>query len=238
MLSRSQMEEQNLPSIQDMYSCTRQNHDYNVIRAYEGRHKHFGINTKPTKKDHYLDRVIRLDCSPGPASTYNFTQIQQTNSPHGPARTPSKANEQKNKPSSMIYTNKKRKEAVPLPITTPSPCLGPKKRINSKISVKKPTLQTLPNITQTRPLVQATTMSLIIQEGPGPRKNGKLISLSNLVKFQEQKQPPILLFPLSIILLQGNHFQNLQANLVWIVKGKWTREPRKIIHQVLPLTQQ
>jgi hypothetical protein len=49
------MEGQMLPSIRDMYNCTRENHDYNAIRAYEGGHKNFTVGGKPTKKDHYLD---------------------------------------------------------------------------------------------------------------------------------------------------------------------------------------
>ena len=66
------MEEQTLPPISDMYNCTRENHDYNVIRKYEGDHKDFSVNSKPTKKDHYLDQDIRLNCSPGPASNFLF----------------------------------------------------------------------------------------------------------------------------------------------------------------------
>jgi hypothetical protein len=49
------MEEQMLPSIRDMYNCTRENHDYNAIRKYQGDHKSFAVGGKATKKDHYLD---------------------------------------------------------------------------------------------------------------------------------------------------------------------------------------
>ena len=49
------MEEYKLPTIRDMYNCTRENHDYNVIRNYQAKHKNFAVNSKPTKKDHYLD---------------------------------------------------------------------------------------------------------------------------------------------------------------------------------------
>jgi len=62
------MEEKGLPTIKDMYNCTRENYDYNVIRTYEGLHKNFAINSKPTKKNHYLDESIKLNSSPGPAS--------------------------------------------------------------------------------------------------------------------------------------------------------------------------
>lgn len=62
------MEEQMLPSIRDMYRCTRENHDYNAIRSYQVTNKPFAVGAKPTKKDHYLDQDIRLNCSPGPAS--------------------------------------------------------------------------------------------------------------------------------------------------------------------------
>lgn len=62
------MEDHSLPTITDMYKATRENYDYNVIRAYEAKHKEFAINTKPTKKDHYLDYHIKLNSSPGPAS--------------------------------------------------------------------------------------------------------------------------------------------------------------------------
>ena len=65
------MEEHMLPSIRDMYNCTRENHDYNTIKAYEGPHKNFAINSKPTKKDHYLDQAIKLNSSPGPANNAN-----------------------------------------------------------------------------------------------------------------------------------------------------------------------
>lgn len=49
------MEDQTLPTIRDMYNATRENFDYNVIRAYEAKSKPLPINAKPTKKDHYLD---------------------------------------------------------------------------------------------------------------------------------------------------------------------------------------
>ena len=62
-----------LPSIRDMYNCTRENHDYNVIKVYNAKDKNFAMGTKPTKKDHYLNQVTRLNCSPGPASTPSFT---------------------------------------------------------------------------------------------------------------------------------------------------------------------
>ena len=67
------MEEAMLPSIKDMYNCTRENHDYNAIRCYQGEKKNLAVNSKPTKKDHYLDWATRLNCSPGPASTYLTT---------------------------------------------------------------------------------------------------------------------------------------------------------------------
>lgn len=43
-----------------------------MIKKYEGNRKNFAVNSKATKKDHYLDESIRLSCSPGPASTYSF----------------------------------------------------------------------------------------------------------------------------------------------------------------------
>jgi hypothetical protein len=75
------MEDHSLPTITDMYNCTRENFDYNVIRVYEGKHKDFAINSKPTKKSHYLNDLIRLNCSPGPASTSHSTQTPPTSSP-------------------------------------------------------------------------------------------------------------------------------------------------------------
>jgi hypothetical protein len=57
-----------LPTIKDMYNCTRENYDYNAIKRYEGKRNSLGMNSKPTKKDHYLDESIKLNCSPGPAS--------------------------------------------------------------------------------------------------------------------------------------------------------------------------
>jgi hypothetical protein len=62
------MEESELPTIKEMYNCTRENYDYNTIRAYEGLHKNLSINPKPTKKNHYLELAIKLNSSPGPAS--------------------------------------------------------------------------------------------------------------------------------------------------------------------------
>jgi hypothetical protein len=72
-----------LPTIKDMYNCTRENYDYNVIRHYEGKHKSFAINTKATKKDHYLDQSIKLNCSPGPASISFFMQTTPIYRPSG-----------------------------------------------------------------------------------------------------------------------------------------------------------
>jgi hypothetical protein len=51
-----------------MYNCTRENYDYNVIKKYEGGKKSFAVNSKPTKKSHYLDTAIKNNVSPGPAS--------------------------------------------------------------------------------------------------------------------------------------------------------------------------
>jgi hypothetical protein len=49
------MEGHTLPTIREMYDCTRENFDYNVIKAYQTTNKQFAINSKPTRKDHYLD---------------------------------------------------------------------------------------------------------------------------------------------------------------------------------------
>jgi len=80
------MEDQTLPTVRDMYNATRENFDYNVIRAYEGKHKLLGVNAKPTKKDHFLDLVVKLNSSPGPASNSYFTQAQPTSRFSGPKR--------------------------------------------------------------------------------------------------------------------------------------------------------
>ena len=93
------MEEQMLPSIKDMYNCTRENHDYNVFKCYQGAKKNFAVNSKPTKKDHYLDWSTRLNCSPGPASTFLFIQIQQTNYRHGTKRMLFNVREQRKRPT-------------------------------------------------------------------------------------------------------------------------------------------
>lgn len=49
------MEEIGLPNIRDIYRCTRENRDFNVIRKYEGGLISPKGTGKPTKKDHYLD---------------------------------------------------------------------------------------------------------------------------------------------------------------------------------------
>lgn len=88
-----------LPSIKDMYNCTRENHDYNVIRKYQGDKKNFAVNSKPTKKDHYLDWSTRLNCSPGPASISSLMKIQQTNFLPGTKRMLFNAREQRKRPT-------------------------------------------------------------------------------------------------------------------------------------------
>lgn len=104
-----------LPSIRDMYNCTRENHDYNTIKAYEGPHKNFAINSKPTKKDHYLDQAIKLNSSPGPASNSLTMQITQTSKQLGSRKIRSKAKEQKSKHTSMKYAKDRRRiTALPL----------------------------------------------------------------------------------------------------------------------------
>ena len=112
------MEEQKLPSIRDMYNCTRENHDYNVIKHYESNNKNFAVNSKPTKKDTYLDQSIRNHCSPGPASTPPPTQTTPTNSPSGPANTPSSAKGPTKSPTSTKSAKGRRKIIAPLPTTT------------------------------------------------------------------------------------------------------------------------
>lgn len=96
------MEEAMLPSIKDMYNCTRENHDYNAVRCYQGEKKNLATNSKPTKKDHYLDWATRLNCSPGPASTSLTTQTPLTVSWLGPERILYNAREPRRRPTSMI----------------------------------------------------------------------------------------------------------------------------------------
>ena len=112
------MEEQMLPSIKDMYNCTRENYDYNVIRKYEGDHKNLAVNSKPTKKDHYLDWSTRLNCSPGPASTTPYIKTLPTKFLPGPARTPSSAKELRKKHTSMRLPTDRKKITVLHPATT------------------------------------------------------------------------------------------------------------------------
>lgn len=89
------MEGMGLPNIREIYRCTRENRDYNVIRKYEGGHKS-ALNVKPTKRNHYLDEEIRLNCSPGPASTCHLIQILETIRIHGPRSLYCNPNEEKN----------------------------------------------------------------------------------------------------------------------------------------------
>jgi hypothetical protein len=55
-----------------MYSSTRENRDFNVIRKYEDLTKTQFAKKAITKKGHYLDDEIKYSCSPGPASTFLF----------------------------------------------------------------------------------------------------------------------------------------------------------------------
>ncbi len=197
------MEEQMLPSIGDMYSCTRENHDYNAIRVYEGAHKNFAMNSKPTKKDHYLDRVIRLDCSPGPASTYCPTQTLPTNSSPGLGRTPSRANGQRNRPTSMKFATENSRTGVLPRTTTQSPCPGPSARNSSKTLVKRPISQTHASTILTSYPDQAPTMSLSISAIPARTRSGSPISPSNPGKFQGRKWPPTPPFLSNTTLLLG-----------------------------------
>ena len=59
-----------LPSIQEMYSFTKKNQDFTVVRNYEETTKRGPGKQVPTKRKHYLDDCIRYSCSPGPASNY------------------------------------------------------------------------------------------------------------------------------------------------------------------------
>lgn len=95
------MEERGLPTIRDMYNCTRENYDYNVIRTYESPHSNGPINCKPTKRSHYLDEAIRLNCSPGPASNSPSIQAKPTTSSSGAPKAPSSAREAKSRPTWM-----------------------------------------------------------------------------------------------------------------------------------------
>jgi hypothetical protein len=66
--SSEKMEGTLLPSIQEMYSFTKKNHDMTVARNYEETTKRVPNKQIPTKRQHYLDDCIRYSCSPGPAS--------------------------------------------------------------------------------------------------------------------------------------------------------------------------
>lgn len=135
-----------LPSIKDMYNCTRENHDYNTIRCYQGAHKNFANNSKPTKKDHYLDWSTRLNCSPGPASTTSFTQTLLTNSQSGTRRMPFNAKGPKKRHTQMILHIDRRRIIVHHPITIRFQWDGPRKESSLKIQHRKSILLTHANM--------------------------------------------------------------------------------------------
>ena len=147
-----------LPSIKDMYNCTRENHDYNTIRCYQGSHKNFANNSKPTKKDHYLDWSTRLNCSPGPASIISFTQTQQTSSQSGTRRMPFNAKGHEKRHTQMKLHIDRRKIIALLPTTTRFRWDGPRKENSLKIQHRKSILLILVSMKVIKFQVQEATI--------------------------------------------------------------------------------
>lgn len=119
-----------LPSIRDMYNWTRENHDYNVIKHHEGLRKNFAVNSKPTRKDHYLDQEIKLNSSPGPASNPSPIQTRATNNRSGSPAPSSSPREPPGRLTSTSSASEKTRITLPRPTTTASLVSGPKRGLS------------------------------------------------------------------------------------------------------------
>lgn len=64
----SSIETYQLPPIREMYNCIRENHNYSVQRTYFQHESKNQSKPQMLKKGHYLDKEIKANCSPGPAS--------------------------------------------------------------------------------------------------------------------------------------------------------------------------
>ena len=129
-----------------------------MIRKYEGGHKS-PVNAKPTKRNHYLDEEIRLNCSPGPASTFQSMQILETIRIRGPRSLYSNRNGQKKLPILMRLLRDRRSSTSLHPIDMMWKTAGPRKKSKSKISVRRPTLLILVSTKRTRLQGRALTIS-------------------------------------------------------------------------------
>ena len=60
-----------------MYASLQEQKDYDVIRKYQTTRIDNPTKKSPTKKGSYLDDAIKMSSSPGPASIFYVTKINQ-----------------------------------------------------------------------------------------------------------------------------------------------------------------
>ena len=137
-----------------MYHSIQENKDFAVIRKYESTRLPPDTKQNPTKKGSYLDDTIKMNCSPGPASTTFVIQTRPTNSLTGPKSRFTRISTLIAKPMSMNCSIKVGKPTHHRRASTLWGCHGQSRTARICKNRTRSILSTIPNINQLSLLAQ------------------------------------------------------------------------------------